>query len=206
MSITTYAELKSAIANWLLRDDLTSVIPDFIALAEADISRNLRHWKMESKTSLTVDAQYEDIPADWLETIRLYTTDGTTEPLELISQADLIDRKYKNNNTAGRPRYYAVTGGQFEFYPVPDDSYTAELTYVAEIAALSDSNTSNWLLSDAADVYLYGALVHSAPYLNDDARLSTWLAMYQKALDALNAKSDKAKASGTGLRMKIKAY
>lgn len=206
MSITTYAELKSAIANWLLRDDLTSVIPDFIALAEADMNRAIRHWRMETKTSLTVDAQYEDIPADWLETIRFYTTDGTTEPLELISQADLLDRKYKNLNTAGRPRYYAVTGGQFEFYPVPDDSYTAELTYVAEIAALSDSNTSNWLLADAADVYLYGALVHSAPYLNDDARLSTWLAMYQKALDALNAKSDKAKASGTGLRMKIKAY
>ena len=206
MSITTYAELKSAIANWLLRDDLTSVIPDFIALAEADMNRAIRHWHMEKRSTAQIDSQYSVVPADWLQSIRFYTTDGTTEPMELISQAELIDRKYKDANTAGRPRYYAMTGGQFEFYPVPDDTYNAELVYFAEIDALSDSNTSNWLLEQYADVYLYGALVHSAPFLNDDARVSTWLALYQKAVDALNQKSDAAKFSGTGLRMKIRSY
>ena len=55
MSITTYAELKSAIANWLLRDDLTSVIPDFIALAEADMNRAIRHWRMEKRSTAEID-------------------------------------------------------------------------------------------------------------------------------------------------------
>ena len=206
MSITTYAELKTAIANWLLRDDLTSVIPDFIALTEADINRQLRHWKMEKRSTAEIDSQFSVVPADWMETIRFYTTDGSTEPLELISQAELIDRKYKDFNTAGRPRYYAMTGGQFEFYPVPDDTYNAELVYFAEIDALSDSNTSNWLLADAADAYLYGALVHSAPFLHDDARVATWLALYQNAINSLNMKSEAAKTSGAGIRMKIRSY
>jgi hypothetical protein len=97
-----------------------------------------------------------------------------------------------------------MTGAQFELYPVPDDIYTGELLYFAKIPALSDAATTNWLLTDSPDAYLYGALVHSAPYLKDDARIQVWAALYQSAIDNLNASSDNARHSGTGLRMKIR--
>ena len=38
MSISNYNDLKSSIADFLNRDDLTAVIPTFIELAEADMS------------------------------------------------------------------------------------------------------------------------------------------------------------------------
>ena len=206
MAITTYAELKSSIADFLNRDDLASVTSSFISLAEADMQRRLRHWRMEKRSTAELDTQYSAIPADFVEIIRFYVTSGDTKPLELISQAQLLDRKAKSLNTSGAPAYYALTAGEIEVYPAPDATYDVELYYLSRIPALSDSNTSNWLLDHYADAYLYGSLVHSAPYLKDDARIQVWAALYQSAIDAINTESERSKSGGSGLRMKIRSY
>ena len=206
MAITTYTELQSAITDFLNRDDLSSVAPTFISLAEADIQRRVRHWRMEKRSTAELDTQYSAIPADFVEVIRMYITSGDTKPLELISQGELLDRKRKNLNTSGSPSYYAITAGEIEVFPVPDGTYDLELYYISRIPALSDSNASNWLLEQYQDAYLYGALVHSAPYLKDDARTQMWAALYQSAIDAINAESERSKFGGSGRRMKIRSY
>ena len=206
MAITTYTELQSAITDFLNRDDLSSVAPTFISLAEADIQRRVRHWRMEKRSTAELDTQYSAIPADFVEVIRMYITSGDTKPLELISQGELLDRKRKNLNTSGSPSYYAITAGEIEVFPVPDGTYDLELYYISRIPALSDSNTSNWLLEQYQDAYLYGALVHSAPYLKDDARTQMWAALYQNAIDAINLESEKSKFGGSGRRLKIRSY
>ena len=206
MPITTYTELKTAISDFLNRDDLSAAVPTFISLAEARMSRDIRHWRMEKRSTADLDTQYSAIPADFVEVIRFYVTSNDTKPLELISQAELLDRKYKRNNTSGAPAYYALTAGELEIYPVPDGTYSVELYYISSIPALSDSNTSNWLLNYYADAYLYGSLVHSAPYLKDDARATVWAALYQSAIDAINAESERSKFGGSGRRMKIRSY
>jgi len=205
MPITTYAELKTNIADFLNRDDLTSVSSTFVSLAEADLNRQIRHWRQEKRSTAEIDTQYSAIPADMLEVIRFYITSGDTRPLELISQAEMLDRKFRNLNTSGQPAYYAVTAGELEVYPVPDGTYTSELYYFGKTDALSDSNTSNWILEHYPDAYLYGSLIHSAPYLKDDARIQVWAALYQNAIDAINQASEKAKFGGSGRRMKIRA-
>ena len=206
MPITTYAELKTNIADFLNRDDLTSVSSTFVSLAEADLNRQIRHWRQEKRSTAEIDTQYSAIPADMLEIIRFYTTSGDTRPLELISQAEMLDRKFRNLNTSGQPAYYALTAGEIEVYPVPDGTYTSELYYYSRIPALSDSNTSNWVLDYYSSAYLYGSLIHSAPYLKDDARIQVWAALYQSAIDAINTEGEKAKYGGSGRRMKIRAY
>jgi|TARA_R110000850_G_scaffold408_3_gene2316 hypothetical protein len=206
MPITTYAELKTNIADFLNRDDLTSVSSTFVSLAEADLNRQIRHWRQEKRSTAEIDTQYSAIPADMLEVIRFYITSGDTRPLELISQAEMLDRKFRNLNTSGQPAYYAVTAGELEVYPVPDGTYTSELYYFGKTDALSDSNTSNWILEHYPDAYLYGSLIHSAPYLKDDARIQVWAALYQSAIDSINQASEKAKFGGSGRRMKIRAY
>jgi len=175
-------------------------------MAEANLGRDIRHWRQEKRSTAEIDTQYSAIPADFLEAVRFYITSGDTRPLELISQAEMLDRKYHNLNTSGQPAYYAITAGEIEVYPVPDGTYTAELYYMANLPALSDSNTSNWLLQYYPDAYLYGSLIHSAPYLKDDARLQVWAALYQSAIDGINAESEKSKFGGSGRRMKIRAY
>ena len=93
MTITNYTQLKTAIADFLNRDDLTSAIPTFVSLAEADMNRRLRHWRMQVRSTAEIDAQYSAFPADWMETIRFQITDQTPSELELLAQAEVVDRR-----------------------------------------------------------------------------------------------------------------
>lgn len=206
MSITTYAELQTAVGDFLNRSDLTSVIPTFIDLAEADMQRRVRSYRMEARTTLTLNAQYVDLPADWVETVRIRTTGSEGAALALMDPATMARLRQSSADTAGRPFYYTVSAGQLELFPTPDDSYSADLLYISKIPALADDQTTNWVLANFPDAYLYGALIHSAPYLKEDERLVTWAAMHKAAIDAMNSESDAAKSSGRGLRMKIRSY
>lgn len=204
--ITSYATLKTTISDFLNRDDLTSVTPTFIQLAESQIARDVRHWRMETRATATIDAgdDYIQIPPDWIETIRLNLTEGDTFPLDLISRAALMDKRSGAQNVSGRPRFYTHADGQFRVYPTADAEYEVELLYFADIPNLSDVTTSNWLLSKAPDVYLYGSLLHSAPYLVEDARVNVWAQLYGAAVSRLNEESEAARMSGSGLTLKVR--
>lgn len=204
MSISTYSELQSAVADFLNRDDLASAVPTFIRLAEARFSRDLRHWRMETRSTAELDTQYSAIPADFLQPIRLQITDAPTSEVAPISTAQMLQLRGDRNDRVGRPTNYALTAGGIELYPTPDLTYNASLVYYARIPALSASNTTNWLLNEAPDVYLYGALVHSAPYLKDDARIQIWEALLAQGINNLNTSSADAKYGGSGLVMKPK--
>jgi hypothetical protein len=204
MTIGTYAQLKDTIADFLLRDDLTAAIPTFIRLAEARIDRDLRHWRQEKRSVAQLDTQYSAIPADFLRPIRLQITDLPTGEVAPISTAQMLQLRGDRNDRVGRPTNYALTAGSLELYPTPDNTYNASLVYYGRIDALSDSNTTNWLLTEAPDAYLYGALIHSAPYLKDDPRITVWGTLYTVAIDTLNTTSEDAKFGGTGLVMKTK--
>lgn len=206
MAITTYAGLQSAISNWLDRDDLTSVIPDFISLAEHQMERSVRHYKMVERSSGALDSQYSAVPADWLETIRFGISSGDTYRLEMTSLDDLMARRQSNTNISGRPKYFAHVGETLELFPTPDATYTTELVYYQKIPALSASNTTNWLLGDAPDAYLYGSLMQAAPYLGDDERVTVWNSLYNAAVVSLNTASEKTKNSASALRMKVTSY
>jgi len=205
VSVTNFTNLKSSIADFLDRDDLTSVIPTFISLAEADMNRKLRHWRMERRSTAVLDTQYSALPTDFLEAIRLQLTGSQTHRLEFISHSDLMDRR-SASNTAATPRFYTFIDGTIEVYPTPDQNYTLEMTYYSSIDALSASNADNWVITYHPDAYLYGALTHSAPYLGEDARTQTWAALFQNAVGGINNEDDKAKSGGSGHRIRIRSF
>lgn len=202
MGLSTYSELQATIAAFLDRDDLTSNIPDFITLAEARMNRDIRHWEMEARSTATFDEQYEGLPSDWLELIRVTLTND--RHLDVISQAKMAEYREANENTAGKPRFYALSASQIELLPTPDDDYAATLIYYKRIPSLSVSTTSNWLLQHSPDAYLYCSLMQTAPFLVEDERLPVWAELYRSARDAINAESRKAKSSGVGLVMRGK--
>lgn len=206
MAITTYTELKAAVADFLNRDDLTSVIPTFISLAESSINRDVRHYKMENLSQASTSNKFLVKPADWVENIKLGIVNSGYRPLELVSQAEIGNLRRMYADRIGEPRYYIMSENAYELFPTPDGEYELELLYYQKISSLSDSNASNWLLEDAPDVYLYGSLIHSAPYLKDDARTAIFSQMYAAAVMQLNSASGKAKFSGTGLKLKIRGY
>ena len=205
MAITTYSELKSAVADWLLRDDLTSVIPSFISLAEAKFNRRIRDYRMMTRATTSVDEGYVAVPGDWLENVRfqLNTTPITT--LEYVTPDQAAEELHLSGGASAKSRFFTMIGEEFQLVPTPDGTYTAELTYYKEIPALSDSVTSTWLLTAAPDVYLYGALLEAAPYLDDDQRIQVWGGLLEQSMNALQIESDRAKVGSSSIRMRAKA-
>jgi hypothetical protein len=115
--------------------------------------------------------------------------------------------RYRNENSAtGKPRYYAISGDTFEVYPTPDTTYSTELLYYQDIPSLSDTTTTNWLMTSHPDVYLYGALTQSAPYLKDDQRVQVWAVVYSNAINSINNESQRIRNAGTGLKLQIRSY
>ena len=205
MALANYSDLKASLADFLNRDDLTSVIPDFIALAETQMQREVRHHKMVERAEGEVDTRYSAFPADYLESIRFHVNDDRSSIIELVSLTDML--RYRNENSAtGKPRYYAISGENFEVYPSPDTTYSTELMYYRTLPSLSDSNTTNWLLTNYPDAYLYGSLSQSAPYLKDDERLAVWAGVYSTAVASINNESHRIRNAGSGLKLKIRSY
>jgi hypothetical protein len=200
MALTTYVGLQSAIADFLDRQDLTAAIPTFIALAEARISRDVSHWKQEKRVTTVFNEQYELVPNDLIEALSLQHVGGGR--IMTMAATEMQERRGDVNYVAAKPTSVRLTAGQFELFPSPDTDYSVSLLYRARIPALADDNVSTWLLLDAPDVLLYGALGNAAPYLKDDGRLPVWAALYQSAVDALNAESKSAKSIGT-MRMGV---
>lgn len=196
-----YAQLKSDIADWLMREDMTDVIPSLIHLAEARLNRTLRMRQMVKRATSELNGQYLSLPGDWLEARNVQLNLAEVRPLEFVTlqQADYYRTLY-----TGKPWAYSIAGKEMEVIPTVDDGTEIEMAYYAKIPVLSDSNTTNWLLDEWPDLYLYGTLAHSAPYLKEDERVQTWAALYDRALDEAVRANMSAEYSGGPLKVRAR--
>ena len=180
MALTNYSSLKTSIANWLNRSDLTSEISDdFIKLVEADMNSKLRVRKMITQTSFTIDSETEALPTGFLQVRDMYILSGSTKyPLRYMtpSQMDQV----KGTSQTGLPLAYTILGDTFRFMPKPDSNYTAYINYYKGFDALSDTNTTNYILTSHPSIYLYGSLFHAANFLGgvNPQQVQTWQQMY----------------------------
>lgn len=203
MAISNYSELKTAIANWLDRSDLTSYLDDFIALAEARVSRDLRVSGMEnrdSSTSTVAGTAYYDKPTSFLEAFNVQLNTSPVKSLRYVTPEQL-DVEYLSS-VRGEPAVYTFIGDQIQLSPTPDGVYTLEIGYYKKLTGLSSSNTTNWLITNAPDVYLYACLLEATPFVQNDERLQTWVAAYSRAIESLQQSDSKGQASGSALTMK----
>jgi|TARA_R110000824_G_scaffold235883_1_gene424649 hypothetical protein len=204
MAISTYAELQTATANWLDRTDLTARVPEFIDLTESTFNRTIRNHRMITKNdSYSLDSRYVNLPADTLEVIRIVVDVSPQITLEYLTPEEIAERR--SSNSTGRPVYFTVIGGstnQIELLPSPDSTYTSSIVYYTKIPALSDSATTNWLLTNHPDIYLFGTLVEAEPYLKNDERMPMWSARLSKALEELKLQGEREMHTGSSLRMR----
>jgi len=197
MALDTYSELKTTIADYLNRDDLTSIIPSFITLAEAKFNRKLRVRQMVKRATATLDTQYFAFPADFLQAKEFQLNTNPITILQFVTQNQGDYGSASQYIATGKPQFYTIIGTQIEVIPTPDTSYTGELTYYGKIPVLSDSNTSNWLLAYAPDLYLYGALLEATPYLKDDERLAVWSSLYADSIGDIDVADQRASVAST---------
>lgn len=206
MAIGTYAELQTAVGtNWPNRSDLSSRVPEFIALAEAELRKDERCRRLENHGDFAVDAESETLPTDLLS-ISSLAHNGPTYygPIEIVG-VDQLATLRGLYGPSGTPRYAAVAEGTILFAPVPQETYTLRLTYWQGVPALSDSATTNWLLTSHPDIYLYASLIQVAMFLVEDERVPMWEAKLDKSLEAMRVHNWNLQFGGGQMRRRFKA-
>lgn len=172
MAITTYADLKTAIGDWLNRADLDEKIPDFIDLAESTLNNVLRSADMVASNTTAITSGRAALPADALEVVYAQVASTEDEPLEQITPQQLTMLRRTRTRSAANPRFFAIIGREMVVTPSPSGSLSIDIDYYQRIPSLRSgaSDGTNWLLTDAPHVYLYTSLLHATPFLMDDAR------------------------------------
>lgn len=196
MALDTYTALQTAVASWLHRDDVSTSIPDFIALAEEAMSRDLADLPVMWATatvSVTAGQNSLSLPADALGLVYAKVLGSYQQQIPFVSIESLI-RTTSPVVATGRPQAIAFRGNTGAdgkasaiVYPTADAAYDFEIGYRSAVPALSSGNPTNFILKRAPSIYLYGALIASAPFVVQDDRLPMWEAKYRQAVDAFKS-------------------
>jgi len=194
-----YSDLKANVADWLNRSDLATVVPTFIQLAEAKLNRTLRIADMYTRSQLVSTDNIISMPDDFLEFKSFRVISPVVRELHEIP-AHQIDEytnsTYLSSLDDAHARFFVYFGTNIRIIPTPAVSHTYEMNYYAKFAALSDSNTTNALISGHPDLYLYGALVAASPYLGEDERVPVWDRLLTQSVSEVQASDDRRRTKG----------
>ena len=201
MAFTSYTDLKTTIANYLARSDLTDQIPDFISLAEARLSRELRTRKMlvVARADTVAGTETIGLPNDFLEMRDVHLRTTPASPITYLSPNAFF--AIARTTDSGKPLNYTILSSEIQFAPIPDTAYSVQMLYYAKPQYLSDTNITNSFMANYPDALLYAALGEAEPYLMNDARLQTWAALYDRSVLAINTADQSSEYGGQPMSM-----
>ncbi len=182
MSISTYAELQTAIGSWMARSDLTTNIPDFITLFEAEAARRLRVRPMETATTLTTVSGSVALPTGYLG-FRRVTWAGSSNQIDLTYKHPTMLKALYPSSATGTPADFTIEGSTLKVRPV-DDTAGIDFLYFAKNAAVSGS--LNWLFTNHPDIYLFGSLVEAKLFVEDVEAAALWKSRRDEIFDGIN--------------------
>ena len=203
MAITTYSNLKTTIASYLNREDLTAYLGDFITLAESRLNRELRVREMVeiiTSTNTVAGTQSYDLPTGYLEALTVIYQSNPFTTLRFMANSDFYNN-YNSSQSSGTPTYFTIVGTKILLGMQPDSAQTLQINHYKKVSALSDSNATNDILTNYPELYLYGALAESSPFLMQDERLQIWAGLYKEALKNANESSSKGSTTSSPLQM-----
>lgn len=195
-AITSYTTLKTAVADWVAKTNLTGVVPDFIQFGEARIYRDLRIRCMETALSETIASGVIAVPTGYIELKHAYVNSAPVQVLQR-KDAEWIYDKYPTRSGDGAPKFIAREAENFIFGPYPASTYTIKGVYYKRLTALSADNETNWFTTNAPDLLLFAALCEAAPYMNHDERISTWEKKYDQVRARVQHDNDSEEFSGS---------
>ena len=196
-AIETYAGLQTYIADVLDRGDLADKIPTFIRLCEYRMERLMPHIKREKVLILTATGESVVLPSDFTEMIAAHLVRDPVQILQVLSPASLRE----GYHGSGTPIGYSIGNGVMRLGPQPDGEYQISITYLSGLPKLSNADSSNWILENNADAYVYGALVQAEAYLSNDERIGLWRAAFDGAIGEIIAHGLRYRAGGMPMRL-----
>lgn len=200
MALTTYANLTTAITNWLHRSDLSSYVDDFVTLGESRINNDLRIRQMETTMSTVISSGVVAVPSNYVEAKHFYISSTTPYYWLERKSAEWVYANYPDRSATGIPAFWARDGSNFIFGPYPDTGYTVTLVYYNRLIALSSA--VNTVYTSYPGLYLFASLAETAPFLKDDNRVVLWEAKYQDILKKIQIESDREEYSGSVLAIR----
>lgn len=204
MALQTYDDLKTSVAAWIDRSDLTTVIPDFITLAETDILRWLRVWWNEKRAYTVPTTPFVELPSDYIGMRNVqWNYSNYRVPLEQVSPEGMD--KLEMYSDTGVPAFYSIQDGQIELRPAPssDNTTQIEIAYYFKPTALSDSNSTNEILDNAPDLLLYASCMQAFSYMRDEMNAKVFMDRYLTSKSSIQRSSSKAVwGEGNALRMR----
>lgn len=201
MAISTYSELQTTIANYLARNDLTAIIPDFIKLAQNRLSRDLRIRQMLSVATAQTNAGDPTVglPTDFLEMRDIHLVTNPVVSMSYMAPNSFYSKA--RTTESGKPVNYTVLANEMQLAPVPDSSYTLQMLYYVNPAPLSIDNPTNVWLTYCPDALLYASLAEAEPYLMNDGRIQTWAALYDRSIASISNADQGGEYSGQPMVM-----
>ena len=194
MSLQTYSDLTTAIANWLQRSDLAALLPNFVQLFEACANRRLRVRQQEAMTNLTPDANGSAaLPADYLALRRVTWTGAPRVELAYVHPS-YLQAAYPSA-PADVPRIFTIEGATLKVRPL--DQTALEVNYFQKIPALATTDP-NWLLTAHPDLYLFGSLVEAEMFGVNDERAPLWKARRDEIFDEIDKLNNKTRGGDPG--------
>jgi hypothetical protein len=200
--ITDYSTLQTAVADYLARSDLTDFIPNFIQNCEGKLYKNLRIRAMETALSGTIASGVLAAPSDFVALKYAYVNTSPVQVLDWVPPEMIYARHPVRSGSAEIPTQISLEASNFIFGPYPG-SYAVAGIYYKRLTALSDSNTSNWFITDAPDLLLYGALLEAEPFLKNDARIETWNGFYRLSYDAVDKEQKRQRTAAGSIAARL---
>lgn len=183
MALDTYANLKTSISDWMARSDLAGNVAEWITLAEARLNRELPAVEEEATLTATSSSRTIDVSAySIVEPLALYLVDPDTSDERRLVKRDTI--AYENEN--GEPRYwtYDSDDAEINFDRPADQAYSLRFQF-RERFTLSDSATTNWLLTNHPDVYLAASIFYGGMFEDNDTRAGKWKALLESEIPSV---------------------
>tara|TARA_R110002074_G_scaffold104914_3_gene226690 strand:- start:4693 stop:5187 length:495 start_codon:yes stop_codon:yes gene_type:complete len=122
-----------------------------------------------------------------------------------ITQLQYLTPEIMNRLNAGsftgKPETYTIIANNILFGPTPDAVYDISMLYYKTFDALTDAAPTNWVITNAPDVYLYGALLEAEPFLMNDQRVQLWATALTQSITTLQEQDNKDRHSGSALRV-----
>jgi hypothetical protein len=196
-AILTYSDLQSAVADYAWRGDMTTQIPLFIQMTETEVAQRVR--RTTATAVISVSGYSNPLPSDCQEVraVRIYSSNPyQSSPLYLVSP-DMLAEFAQLSNTTGIPQYAYILGNNIVLSPTPTSTSTLEVIYYQKLVPLSSTNTSNVVLAERPDIYLFGALKNAAIFLKDPDKVQLYTPPFEAAVQQLNNEREREEYSAS---------
>jgi hypothetical protein len=192
VAFADYLDLRVAVAEHVGNRNISDVMPRLVQMAESTLNQKLRHRKQITSGTLTFASGVTSLPADFLEMINVFGLYGSA--MRAGSLADV-------NRSGSEYSRYAIDGSDILIYGVDGDR---DITYFAKIPTITTSvSSTNWLLQDYPNVYLYAVALEAAKFLRDMELAQATQALFAQALNDMKVDDDRARWSNTTVRIQM---